>query len=152
MTFEQFKAAYNTNIAEYAPETGWDVSSTTLIIGPAQDAFLWQFTEQVALMGMVDKSTGMVKNLVVMALPQNQTDYEGAMLVYGLAIATLSPELNYGQRTNLFMDLHIWDNLYDTYNDLSQHRFDALRGNVKYQTGYIAEKSAFHFWASAKDL
>ena len=103
MTFEQFKAAYNAKIAEYAPETGWDVSATKLIIGSAQDVFMWQFSEQVALMGMVDKNTSLVKNMVVMALPQNQTDYERAMLVYGLAIAVLNPELNYGQRTNLLI-------------------------------------------------
>ena len=152
MTFEQFKAAYNAKIAEYVPETGWDVSATTLISGTGQDVFMWQFMEQVALMGMVDKSTGMVKNLVVMALPQNQTDYEGAMVVYTLVITVLNPELNYGQRSELLGELHIFDTLYDTFTDLQHHNFDALRGNVKYQTDYIAEKGAFNFWASAKDL
>lgn len=152
MTFEQFRSAYNAKIIEYAPETGWDVSGTELITGEQQDIFLWQFMERVALMGMVDKSSGLIKKMVVMALPQNQTDYEGAMLAYGLAIAVLSPELNYGQRSKLLEDLHIFDELYATFMDIKQRNYNALRGNVKYQTDYIAEKGALHFWASAKDL
>lgn len=152
MTFEQFKSAYDAKIAEYAPETGWNVSATTLANGKEQDVFLWQFMERVALMGMVSKDNGLLKNLVVMSLPQNQTDYEAAVLAYGLAIATLNPELNYGQRSELLGELHVFDALYDTFMDLKQRNYDALRGNVKYQTGYIASKGALHFWASAKDL
>ena len=152
MTFEQFKAAYDAKIAEYAPETGWDVSASALTIGEKQDVFMWQFSERVALMGMVDKTTGLLKNLVVMSSPQNQTDYEAAMLAYGLAITVLNPELNYGQRSELLEELHIFDALYDTFMDLKQRNFSAFRGNVKYETGYLAEKGALHFWASAKDL
>ena len=153
MTFEQFKAAYNAKIAEYAPETGWDVSSMLLGYKKNHDSlFSYKFNERIAMIGVADENSSMIKKVIIASKPQNQTDYETALVIYLLVISTISPEISYDDRSKLFEELRLWEDFSDTYKDLSQQGNETLRGNVKYSTAYDIEKKAFHFWASAKDL
>ncbi|MBR1806919.1 MAG: hypothetical protein IJ774_11130 [Selenomonadaceae bacterium] len=152
MTFGQFRDALNANIATYIPEFGWDVSAMNLMVGNQQDVFLHQFTDRIAILGTTEKSSGLVRGIVVMSLPQNQNDYDGALLAYSLVMATLSPQIGYGERSQLCSELRIFSDLPDTYAELKKQSYSILRGNVKYSSAFNAEKGAFHFFATAKDL
>lgn len=152
MTFGQFRDALNASIAAYIPEFGWDVSAMNLTVGNQQDVFLHQFTDRIAILGTVEKSSGLMRGVVVMGLPQNQNDYDGALLAYSLVMATLSPEIGYGERGQLCGELRIFEDLPDTYAELRKQSYSVVRGNVRYSSSFNAEKGAFNFFATAKDV
>lgn len=149
MTFEQLKEAYNSKIDEIAPETGWDINSAEYKKGDKQDVFMWTLNENVVMLGIIDKETSAVKEILITATPRSDTDSSMALLSYGLVMATVNPELDYQQRYALLDELNLVEG---KIKNLWTRSGTARRGNVKYKTVFDKNTAMFHFTASAKDL
>lgn len=149
MTFEQFKTAYNAKIAEIAPETGWNIDAAQLQAGDVQDVFMVTFNENVVMMGVVDKPTRAVKEVMITATPKSENDGQIALLSFGLVIATLNPELNAQRRYEVLDVLKLTDG---KVQDLLNGDGTTLLGNVRYRTRFDPSSAMFYFTASAKDL
>ena len=150
MTFEQFKAEYNATIAENFSETGWDISAATLKTGEDKDFFSYRFSDNVSLMGAADKDSGIMKELVVMLIPQAQNETEKALLAYITLMLMLNPELTVEQRGELIKELKLTGE--DVTDLLNQNDGMAVRGKVKYRTTFVKDMGVLQFIASAKDL
>lgn len=150
MTFEQFKTAYNANIAENFSVTGWDISETKLKSGEYTDTFMYKFNENVALLGSAEKNSGTMIEVMVLEISHKQADIEKAMAAFVNLMLTLSPELTVEQRGQLIKELKLVGD--DIDEVLNQNDGVAVRGNVKYVTTFDKDKGVLYFIATAKDL
>lgn len=148
LTFDEFKARYNANIAEIAPETGWDISGTQLQVKDGKSAFMHTFNQNVVMVGTADNATGKLTSVIVTSTPRSEDDGAAALLAYGLVIMTLSPEIDYLGRGELLSTLKLHNE--EQIRSLTQSDGLAQRGNVLYRTTYVAGQGMFHFIATVK--
>ena len=89
MTLEQFKAAYNENIAKFAPETGWNINLGNLKQGIDKSTFEYQITPNVSMFVFIETNTGFINQiLILMFRAANEDEITAAMLAYGMIMPT----------------------------------------------------------------
>lgn len=143
LTLDEFKRNYRNN-ALILSGKDFNIDNAQLKIGEAQDVFQCNVTANCIVMGAIDKSNGLIKESWVLCSPDGILD---GLIAYGLIMSVVNPELTTDQRGELMTELKLPDRIKELFN--SEGR--AIRGNVRYMTGYIP-KSGFMFSASAKDI
>ena len=148
MTLEQFQKSYRTNALMIAGND-FNIDNAELKVGSVQDVFQCNLSQDLVVMGNIDKASGLVKEAWVLCSPKSSDTMLDGLIVYGLIISVVSPELTTEQRRELMLELKIMD---ERIKELSNGaRVNTIRGNVKYATG-IVTTGVFMFSASAKDL
>lgn len=147
MTLAQFQQAYKSNSVAITGHE-FSIDDAQVKVGAAQDVFQKKFSDNVIVMGNIDKASGLVKEAWVLVSPTSADVMMDALITYGLIISVVSPELTTDQRGNLMLELKIMD---ERIKELANGNAQAIRGNVKYSTG-VVKKGVFMFSASAKDL
>ena len=127
----------------------FNIDNAELKVGSVQDVFQCNLSQDLVVMGNIDKASGLVKEAWVLCSPKSSDTMLDGLIVYGLIISVVSPELTTEQRRELMLELKIMD---ERIKELSNGaRVNTIRGNVKYATG-IVTTGVFMFSASAKDL
>ena len=59
------------------------------------------------MLGIVDKSNGNVKEIMIISTPKTADDILGGVLLYGISIMTVSPQLTVDQRSTILNELQL---------------------------------------------
>lgn len=135
MTLDEFKATYNLNaMSRNVPQLMLNNVETE------DDAFANKFTAGFWLMGYVDKTTGNVKEIVIMEA-LDFLDSKPAALAFLIMVETLSPELTKAERAAIL----------DEFSARPKYS-STIRGNVRYGTLLSDGGKILNLSAEAKDL
>lgn len=146
MTFEQFKESYKNNAVAI---TGMNINVDNAQIkeGPAQNVFQSPMSQDVIVMGSIDKANGQMKEAWVIC-KSNSDSMLDAIIAYGLIMSVVNPEMTTEQRGSLMGELKLNERI----TELATTEGRAIRGNVRYMTKYVPNGDFFMLSASAKDL
>ena len=148
MTFEQFTANYNANLNEFGVPI-FNIYNAEFLTGDVKNVYQCNFTENLSLMATVNIDDGNLNYVMLFVIPKNKDDLFGMLMIYGVTISTLNPELSAEQRGDLLEELYI---VPDKILQLKDTNRTAIRGNVKYLTSFVPERGIFMLSAGAKDL
>lgn len=126
----------------------YNIDNAELEAGTAQDVFQCNLSEDVVIIGNVEKGSGLIKEVWVLCNPQSMGSAADALIAYGLIMTIVNPEMTTEQRGELMYELKLTDKRIE---ELSIKSGVAIRGNVRYKTSIISQ-GFFMFTASAKDL
>ena len=102
-----FSQQFNQNSQSIAPEIGFYVNEPQIQIGEKQNVFQYNFTGNLGMLGIVDKSNGNVKEIMIISTPKTADDILGGVLLYGISIMTVSPQLTVDQRSTILNELQL---------------------------------------------
>ena len=124
LTPEIFREKFNTSARKLAPNLNLTIDAPLDVDGKI---FRHEFAPQLTLEGSTD-ADGNVTALKIFAAPENQDESFKTLNVLGLLIATLNPELDVDDRSEVLRDLRMLKNVAaeDAYD------WTTSRGNVEY--------------------
>lgn len=146
MTQAQFIQAFNNQAAVFGVADYLTIGATTDKTG-VQNTFQFLFSQEVGIIGAVDPSTNLVKEVFILASPQTEDGLTAMLLAYGLISAVLNPELTQDQRGVLMQELKLTP---DSLQKIKTEKTTTYRGNIRYVTQSF--NNMFQLIASAKDL
>lgn len=146
MTADQFIQKYNYLVKSYGLSSIY-IGETKNKYGEQLNTFQYLFNPNVAIIGSSEKSSGLLREVFILATPKTDVEAMMTLAAYGGITMTLSPELDSAQRQALMRKLKISG---DNIVELKNGNGVAVVGNVKYTTQLI--NGMFNFIASAKDL
>ena len=147
MTQAQFIQAFNNQSAAFGTAGFLFIGATTDKQG-VQNTFQFLFSQQTAIIGSVDPSTNLLKEVMILTQPQNQDGVAEMLMAYGLVMAVLNPELSQEQRAALLKEIYLTP---EGLIQLNSAKGTAFRGNVRYVTQKV-QNGMYQLIASAKDL
>lgn len=130
---EEFRAAFNKASQEVS--AGFTIDKITVQEGEAQDTFQYMLTDNIALVGTVNKADGSVRDVMIMATGDG-TFKSGAdiIIAMGVLIVATNPDLAVEERGGILDDLGLTSgedlmglNTNTTRNGLRYH-FTATEG------------------------
>ena len=147
MTVDQFKVAFASAASSYGvPDL--NINGVRYLQGSVQDSLRYDFSPNVSFVGIVNKSTGMIRSVDVMFTPRTNDDVLNAFLVYGIFMTIFNPELTPDERNALFDELCLVE---DKILDLKDVSPKAIRGNRRYSVFFIEEYGLFSLVVESKD-
>ena len=114
--------------------------------GSVNDAFKYSFNKNFALVGTIDKASGKIKELILIAAPKDKNEAMDMFIYQGIIIGVNSPKLSSDERGNVFRDLGYFDEGAEIYN-LNK---STVRDKIKY-TVQSSKEIGIWFIASAND-
>ena len=148
MTFDQFADAYSAN-ADIFGIPQFRIYDAEFVAGSVKNAYKYQFTSSLSLIVSVDKNSGLMRDVGILAMPQNDSEILDMLLAYGIIVVTLNPELSQAQRGQLMQQLYL---VPEKLPMLIKNIGKAVRGNVRHQSVFVQEYGLFTLTATAKDL
>ncbi|MBQ6006154.1 MAG: hypothetical protein IJL14_07900 [Selenomonadaceae bacterium] len=102
LTAEQFREKFNASSRKLAPNLGIEIAAFNV----DGKNFSYEFTPKLKIVGTVDDS-GQVTELKIFTQPETKDESFQTINVLGLLIATLNPELDRDDRSEVFRDLRM---------------------------------------------
>ena len=135
MTPEQFREKFNTASRKLAPNLGIDIAEPLTV---EDKNFSYEFTPKIKLTGTVD-GDGQITELKIFTAPETKDESFQAINVLGLLIATLNPELDKDDRSEVFRDLRMLKEV----STEGSYDWTTTRGRIKYSVHSDSGKSTF---------
>lgn len=134
MTPEDFREKFNASARKLAPNLGLTIDAP---FTANEKIFRHEFTDKLALEGTLDD--GKITELKIFAAPETKDESFQTLNVLGLLIATLNPELDQDDRSEVIRDLRMLKNV------ATEESYDwtTTRGNVEYSVHTDAGKILF---------
>ena len=132
---ETFRDRYNTAARKLAPNLNLTIDAPFTV---DEKNFRHEFTPKLELVGTVD-ANGNISELKIFAAPENKDESFQTLNVLGLMIATLNPELDRDDRSEVLRDLRMLKNV------ATEESYDwtTERSGIKYSVHTDAGKSTF---------
>ena len=139
MTPEQFREKFNTSAKRLAPNLGIEIAEPFKV---EDKNFSHEFAPKLELVGTVDGEN--IIELKIFAEPKTKDESFQTINVLGLLIATLNPELDVDDRSEVFRDLRMLKEV----STEGTYDWTTSRGRVKYSVH--ADKGDVTFTAELK--
>ena len=123
MTPEQFREKFNAASKKLAPNLGIEIAEPFKVEGKN---FSHEFTPKLKLVGTVDGEN--ISALKIFTAPETKDESFQTINVLGLLIATLNPELDVDDRSEVFRDLRMLKEV----STEGSYDWTTTRGHVKY--------------------
>lgn len=135
LTPEDFREKFNTASRKLAPNLGLTIDAPFTVEGKI---FRHEFTPKLNLEGTLDDA-GNISVMKIFTAPDTKDESFQTINVLGLLIATLNPELDQDDRSEVFRDLRMLKNVAteDSYD------WTTTRGRVEYSVHADAGKVTF---------
>lgn len=147
MTLEQFKQIYRSNSLRITGKE-FSIDNAQVKIGGVQDVFQSKVSDDVIVMGSIDKANGLIKEVWVLCGLSDVEKITDGLIAYGIIMSILNPELTTDQRGDLMIELKLMS---ERVTDLQDTPSKAMRGNIRYSASIISV-GALMMSASPKDL
>ena len=134
MTPEQFREKFNTSAKRLAPNLGIEIAEPFKV---EDKNFSHEFAPKLELVGTVDGEN--IIELKIFAEPKTKDESFQTINVLGLLIATLNPELDVDDRSEVFRDLRMLKEV----STEGSYDWTTSRGRVKYSVHADKGKSTF---------
>lgn len=144
----KFSQEFNRQSKTIAPEVGFYVNEPQVTVGEKQNVFQYIFTQNLMMMGTVDKESGNVKEIMITAIPKTAEEIYGSILLYGVTLATLRPGLKEEERGKILSGLGL---LEPTKTDFLKLDKKVTYGDCKYAARFIPQIGLV-FTISPKDI
>ena len=135
MTPEQFREKFNAASRKLAPNLGIDIAEPFTV---ADKNFSYDFTPKLKLTGTVDGDE-QITELKIFTAPETKDESFQTINVLGLLIATLNPELDKDDRSEVFRDLRMLKEV----STEGSYDWTTTRGRIKYSVHADSGKSTF---------
>ena len=139
MTPEQFREKFNAASKKLAPNLGIEIAAPFKV---EDKNFSHEFTPKLKLVGSVDGEN--ISVLKILTAPETKDESFQTINVLGLLIATLNPELDVDDRSEVFRDLRMLKEI----STEGSYDWSTTRGHVKYSVH--ADKGDVTFTAELK--
>ena len=139
MTPEQFREKFNAASKKLAPNLGIEIAEPFKV---EDKNFSHEFTPKLKLVGSVDGEN--ISELKILTAPETKDESFQTINVLGLLIATLNPELDVDDRSEVFRDLRMLKEV----STEGSYDWTTTRGHVKYSVH--ADKGDVTFTAELK--
>lgn len=139
MTPEQFREKFNAASKKLAPNLGIEIAAPFTV---EDKNFSHEFTPKLKLVGTVDGEN--ISALKILTAPETKDESFQTINVLGLLIATLNPELDVDDRSEVFRDLRMLKEV----STEGSYDWTTSRGRVKYSVH--ADKGDVTFTAELK--
>ena len=139
MTPEQFREKFNAASKKLAPNLGIEIAEPFKV---EDKNFSHEFTPKLKLVGSVDGEN--ISVLKILTAPETKDESFQTINVLGLLIATLNPELDVDDRSEVFRDLRMLKEV----STEGSYDWTTSRGRVKYSVH--ADKGDVTFTAELK--
>ena len=135
LTPEDFREKFNTASRKLAPNLGLTIDTPFTVEGKI---FRHEFTPKLKLEGTLDDA-GNISVMKIFTAPETKDESFQTINVLGLLIATLNPELDQDDRSEVFRDLRMLKNV------ATEEAYDwtTTRGRVEYSVHADAGKVTF---------
>ena len=134
MTPEQFREKFNTASRKLAPNLGIEIAEPLTV---EDKNFSYEFTPKLKLTGTVDGDQ--ITELKIFTAPETKDESFQTINVLGLLIATLNPELDKDDRSEVFRDLRMLKEV----STEGSYDWTTTRGRIKYSVHADSGKSIF---------
>ena len=134
MTPEQFREKFNAASKRLAPNLGIEIAEPFVVDGKN---FSHEFSPKLRLVGTVDGEN--ISELKIFTEPETKDESFQTINVLGLLIATLNPELDVDDRSEVFRDLRMLKEV----STEGSYDWSTSRGHVKYSVHSDSGKSVF---------
>ena len=124
MTPEDFREKYNAAAQKLAPNLGLTIDESFNI---AEKSFTHEFTPKLKFVGTIDDD-GQVTAIKIFTAPETKDESFQTINVLGLLIATLNPELDKDDRSEVFRDLRMLKEV----STEGSYDWTTTRGRIKY--------------------
>lgn len=142
MTPEQFKTTFNKAATEF--ESDLIINNITVTEGAAQNSFQYMFTENLGIIGTVNKKDGSVRDVMLMGTGDGTLESGADILIgMGILITATNPELSADERGNVLRELGIIDS-----SDIMDLNKSTIRNGIRYK---IMTSKDLGIWLSAGD-
>ena len=135
LTPEKFREQFNASARKLAPNLGLTIDAPFNV---DEKTFRHDFTPKLRLEGTLN-ADGNISALKIFTAPDNKDESFQSLNVFGLLIATLNPELDQDDRSEVFRDLRMLKNV------ATEEAYDwtTTRGKVEYSVHADAGKIIF---------
>lgn len=143
MTPEEFQQRFNE--AAVRVESDFHIDTMDITAGEVQDVFQSMLTDNIGLLGTINKTDGSLRDIMIMA--QGDGTFQSGVdiiLAIGTIIATTNPELAPKERGQVLTDL----GLLDENTDITNLDSSTVRGQYKY---WISSSPAIGIMFGVKD-
>ena len=134
LTAETFREKFNAAAQKLAPNLGLTIDKPLTV---DKNIFRHEFTPKLALEGTLDN--GNITQLKIFAAPKTKDESFQVINVLGLLIATLNPELDRDDRSEVFRDLRMLKEV----STEGSYDWTTTRGAVKYSVHADNGKTIF---------
>ncbi|MGF7050774.1 hypothetical protein J2T13_005324 [Paenibacillus sp. DS2015] len=128
ISVDQFTQAFNSSAKEF--QTGLKISKLSIIPDDVNDNFIYVLVDNLSLQGIVDKTTGNLRQVTVTSRGDGSAD-SGAdiLLSIGVLIMATNPTLNTEDRGAIIRDIGFTDE----NTDFSNLNRSTVRNGLQYQ-------------------
>ena len=134
LTTEEFREKFNASAQKLAPNLNLAINAPLTV---EDKNFTYEFTPKLKLVGTVDGEQ--ITELKIFAEPKTKDESFQTINVLGLLIATLNPELDVDDRSEVFRDLRMLKEV----STEGSYDWTTTRGRVKYSVHADSGKSIF---------
>ena len=135
LTPEEFRQKFNASARKLAPNLGLDITAPFKVDGKI---FRHDFTPKLTLEGTINDEEK-ITTLKIFTEPKTKDESFQTLNVLGLLIATLNPELDQDDRSEVIRDLRMLRNVATE----ESYDWETTRGKVKYSVHADAGKIIF---------
>ena len=143
MTLDEFKQKFHTS----AVGNIRDLNAVQIQTGAVQDVFTQKFSPQLIIQGALDKSTGRVKEVWLIAQLQNFIVPEQVHKTFATMILASDPDLLIRDAAGVVVELHLTENL----SALKTGNAETVRGRLRC-TAILLQDDVVQLIVSPKDL
>ncbi|MFL0361834.1 hypothetical protein ACH0BF_02295 [Pseudobacillus sp. 179-B 2D1 NHS] len=105
MTVEEFTSAFNTVSSQEFPESNLGELNISIEDGGDYNILKHQFSDSLMLMGVVNKKTGLIKDVGIgIDGFNNDSDFLNHMIISGILVAVTNPDLSAEERGSILMN------------------------------------------------
>jgi hypothetical protein len=124
MTPTQFMNAFNA----FTKKSGIPINIPTITLnkGDVNDTFTHSFSENLAMVGVMQKADKKLLSLTMLGTPKTNDESNALFIIYGSIMAAVNPELSQERRGSLLTEL-----VMDSSGGLAEEN-SAVRGATKY--------------------
>jgi hypothetical protein len=124
MTPTQFMNAFNAFTK--TSQIPINIPTITLQKGEINDTFIHSFTENLALVGVMQKVDKRLLSLTMLGTPKNNDESTALLMIFGSIMATINPNISKENRGKLLMGL-----VMDSSGNMAEEN-SATRGTTRY--------------------
>ena len=135
MTPEEFREKFNASAQKLAPNLDLTIDAPFSV---EDKSFAYEFTPKLKLVGTLGDDEK-ISELKIFTAPETKDESFQTINVLGLLIATLNPELDVGDRSEVFRDLRMLKEV----STEGTYDWTTTRGLVKYSVHADSGKSIF---------
>lgn len=144
MTLDEFKQKFHTSAVAGSVR---ELDAVQIQTGAVQDVFTQKFSPQLIIQGALDKSTGRVKEVWLIAQLQNFIVPEQAQKTFATMILASDPDLLIRDAADVAAELHLTENL----STLKKGNAETVRGRLRC-TAILLQDDVVQLIVSPKDL